>query len=67
MRRFLQDFLFYIYLGEEVREQMEYERDWLSTLMRSYIDLVYKIPAEGEGKFDRLEILTVFNHIVFHS
>lgn len=35
--------------GEEVRMQMEYERDWLSTMMRKYVDLLYKIPAEGEG------------------
>lgn len=36
--------------SEETRRQMEFERDFLSTLMRHYVDLVYKIPAEGPGK-----------------
>ena len=36
--------------NEEAKEQLEYESSWLSGLMRDYIDLVYKIPAEGEGK-----------------
>lgn len=35
--------------NEATREQMEYERSWLSDIMRKYVDLVYKIPAEGEG------------------
>lgn len=29
---------------------MEFERTWLSSLMRKYIDTIYKIPVEGEGK-----------------
>ncbi|KAI8645377.1 hypothetical protein BD408DRAFT_411814 [Parasitella parasitica] len=40
---------------ETVRRQMEFERDFLSTLMRSYIDLLYKIPAEGEADQDVIE------------
>lgn len=36
--------------SEKVREQMEFERDLLSNIMRNYVDLLYKIPAEGEGK-----------------
>jgi len=36
--------------SEETRRQMESERDLLSTLMRNYVDLLYKIPAEGQGK-----------------
>lgn len=34
--------------SEDTRRQMEFERDFLSTLMRHYADVVYKIPAEGE-------------------
>lgn len=35
--------------SEDTRRQMEFERDFLSTLMRHYVDVVYKIPAEGQG------------------
>lgn len=38
--------------------QMEYERDWLSSLMRKYVDTIYKIPAEGEGTW----LFRYYNH-----
>lgn len=45
--------IIYIYIGDAVREEMEYERSWLSSLMRKYIDLVYRIPAEGQGRMQQ--------------
>ncbi|KAG1115092.1 hypothetical protein G6F42_014025 [Rhizopus arrhizus] len=42
--------------SEETRRQMESERDLLSTLMRNYVDLLYKIPAEGQVDQELIKI-----------
>ncbi|GAN09003.1 intron-binding protein aquarius [Mucor ambiguus] len=42
--------------SEDIRRQMEFERDFLSTLMRNYVDLVYKIPAEGQVDQELIKI-----------
>ncbi|KAG1463391.1 hypothetical protein G6F46_003377 [Rhizopus delemar] len=33
---------------DSAREQLEYERNWLSLLLKKFVFLVYRIPAEGE-------------------
>ncbi|OAD06901.1 hypothetical protein MUCCIDRAFT_137824 [Mucor lusitanicus CBS 277.49] len=42
--------------SEDTRRQMEFERDFLSTLMRHYVDVVYKIPAEGQVDQELIKI-----------
>ncbi|KAK4517155.1 uncharacterized protein ATC70_000486 [Mucor velutinosus] len=51
--------------SEETRRQMEFERDFLSTLMRNYVDLVYKITAEGEA--DQELIKTAERYLEFFT
>lgn len=47
-------------LDKSKKEQLEYERSWLSSLLKKFIPLVYKIPAEGEGLLKNKHIFFFF-------
>ncbi|KAG2235903.1 P-loop containing nucleoside triphosphate hydrolase protein [Thamnidium elegans] len=41
---------------DNTKEQLEFERNWLSSLMKKFLEIVYKIPVEGEVDEEMIKI-----------
>lgn len=40
-----------LFTDEETKEQLALERSWISQLLKSFIELIYEIPQDGEGTY----------------
>lgn len=40
----------YLGIDDATKRKLEFEREWFSNMMKEFVKIIYKIPAEGEGK-----------------